>query len=414
MRGGHSVETVVCQYCSSLIDTKNDNSLICVLKMGKIPYGSIPIGAEGTLDGIDYVVIGITEYEEVDEDGYYYWVEHLLYSYTHGYVWLCLENGHWTLLREVKDLPDFDRLSDSFFSGAYIDPKTPIYVGNKVFKVYENAFCRLIYVSGEMTWEAKVGETSMYIDAIDPPYLYSIEKRNNEIEFFYGEYIEHTKIAEAFRITTEKPVGIGANQPVKDNPTVRAFSIAGLTTAFLALVLYFMISTDGTELKFFSVPHTSFSSFVSEPINFDGNGYYSLTIRTPGLSNAWTYYEVALLDEDGESEYLNISKEISYYYGREGGESWSEGKKYGVLYFHVPDPGTYTLEIMAEGNRGESSTPDPKFALDSSITLKRNARRGYFLFRYMIFLFLLSTPYFIYKHSFDSRRWGQVIEYDDD
>ncbi|NLM18285.1 MAG: DUF4178 domain-containing protein, partial [Candidatus Riflebacteria bacterium] len=173
--GGQKVETVVCRYCSLLLDTKDNFKPIAPVKMCLQNRRNIPIGTEGTLNGVDYVVIGIAEYKECCKNIYssYNWTEHLLYSYTHGYAWLCLENNQWTLLHETKETPR--NLPYVFPQERYLEPPISIFVGNffsgKNFIVYEHSHCMLDYVEGEMTWQAKIGDISEYIDAIAPPYI---------------------------------------------------------------------------------------------------------------------------------------------------------------------------------------------------------------------------------------------------
>ena len=119
----------------------------------------------------------------------------------HGYAWLCYEDGHYVLMHEVKDLPETPV--------EIVSPrKTKFTVRDRAFKVFESAGAQISYVEGEMTWQAKQGEKIRYMDGVCPPYMYSIEMRGQEQEFFWGEYISTREISEAFRIENIQPVTV--------------------------------------------------------------------------------------------------------------------------------------------------------------------------------------------------------------
>ena len=54
--------------------------------------------------------------------------------------------------------------------------------------------------------------------------------------------------------------------------------------------------------------------------------------------------------KDGKSIF-SMAKEISYYSGYDGGESWSEGSRNAHAYFKVPEAGNYTLGIEGQTDR---------------------------------------------------------------
>ena len=47
-----------------------------------------------------------------------------------------------------------------------------------------------------------------------------------------------------------------------------------------------------------------------------------------------------------------MAKEISYYSGGSGEDSWSEGSTEAGAFFRAPSTGEYSLEIFAEGGTG--------------------------------------------------------------
>ena len=67
--------------------------------------------------------------------------------------------------------------------------------------------------------------------------------------------------------------------------------------------------------------------------------------------NSWAYYDVVVYR--GEDPHASLGKQISYYHGYEGGESWSEGSTSTRAYFKLEEPGTYRIGIEADGGTGE-------------------------------------------------------------
>src|SRR5690606_26627918 len=120
----------------------------------------LKIGDQGKISGHVFTVIGRVIYEQ-HEGGYVYpWEEYQLYNPNHGYIFLSLEVGHWTLFRAVplsRDLPD----------PREVGYKQSIRYKQGVFKAYEvNARAKIAYVEGELSWIARQGSKIYFMDAI--------------------------------------------------------------------------------------------------------------------------------------------------------------------------------------------------------------------------------------------------------
>ncbi|MCK7502432.1 MAG: hypothetical protein MZW92_80730 [Comamonadaceae bacterium] len=74
----------------------------------------------------------------------------------------------------------------------------------------------------------------------------------------------------------------------------------------------------------------------------------NLTVRNrTNLTNTWVELTLTLVDKDTGQAY-GATREISYYEGIDGGESWSEGSRDDEVVFKKVPPGTYYLTVDAD------------------------------------------------------------------
>ncbi|PKL41617.1 MAG: hypothetical protein CVV41_17855 [Candidatus Riflebacteria bacterium HGW-Riflebacteria-1] len=408
LRGGHNVRTIVCRYCGACLDSKKEFAVLHSFLNQKRPFMPLTIGAKGKLKGVNFTVIGVLQYEQREDGEVYRWLEYLLFSYTHGYVYLCYEDGHWVMMHEVKDLPEND-------VEIFTPPKTKIVVRDKTFKVFECATAKLTYVEGELTWQARQNEAISYLDAICPPYMYSIEKRANEIEYFWGEYLSAKEVSEAFNFEMIKPSTVFACQPFGCPPTIAALAKGSLAASVLTLLLYFIVSSNGVYITSQVLGREVFSDggVTSEFTIDDPSKLYGLTVSVPQLKNAWVALDVRIVNPQETEEFCNIPFDISYYEGYEGGEHWTEGSDEETAYFRVPESGTYKFEVEGEGNRGETSYPDANFMLNTvKLEIFRGVRLGHHTLAWFFITLLVSAPYFVLLYKFEKKRWDEDDEDD--
>ena len=409
LNGGHKVRSIVCQYCGSCMDTKDSFKVLHQFLNQKRPYSPLKIGKSGKLKGIKFTVIGVIQYEERDYGEVFRWLEYLLFSPTHGYVWLCFEDGHWCMVHEVKDLPEGE-------VSLSLPRKSSFTVRDKKFQVFESSGAQISYVEGELTWRAKQKERVRYMDAVCPPYIYSIENRGGiEQEYFWGEYIEPEEISEAFKIETFDPTGVFACQPFKANPVWAGISKGALLAAIVTLIAYFFISSNGRLIfqqqfdgKIFSDTQISKIFKAKDP-----STCYGITLSAPHLNNKWAWYGVKVVDKDMKNSYFTLPANISYYSGYEGGEYWTEGSTEVTAYFKVPDKGEFKLAVDGEGGTGE--IPDTRFNPGNTIVqIRDKVRQGHYTLAWFIFSLLISAPFFIRKWMFEAERWNDGDDEDDD
>lgn len=408
VRGGHNVRTIVCEYCGACLDSKKEFAVLHRFINQKRPFLPLKIGARGKLKGVEFTVIGVLQYEQREDGEIYRWLEYLMFSYTHGYVYLCYEDGHWVLMHEVKDLPET--------SVEIVMPlKSKFEVRGHSFKVFECASAKLSFVEGELTWQARQNETIRYLDAICPPYLYSIESRAAEIEYFWGEYLSHAEVSEAFKIECIKPSSVFSCQPFSCSPTYKSLAHGAMIASVIALLMYFMVTSSGTYVSGHTLGDAVFkdSDTTNEFVIDSPGALYSANVRVSGLNNSWAFLELRIINAAETEEFCAMPAEVSYYHGVEGGESWSEGSRDETLYFRVPEAGSYKIDIEGEGNRGETSVPDPNFSPGGvRVEIRKGVRLGHHTLAWFFISLLLAAPYFVRVYRFERTRWHE--DEDDD
>ncbi|EKD84161.1 MAG: hypothetical protein ACD_39C00214G0005 [uncultured bacterium] len=408
LRGGHNVRTIVCQYCGACLDSKKEFAVLHSFLNQKRPFMPLKIGARGKLKGVEFTVIGVLQYEQREDGEIYRWLEYLLFSYTHGYVYLCYEDGHWVMMHEVKDLPDND-------VELIVPRKAKIVVRDMSFKVFECAKAKLTYVEGELTWQARQNEPISYLDAVCPPFMYSIESRASEIEYFWGEYISPQEIGETFKIESIEPSTVFACQPFSSSALFKSLSHGALAAALLALILYFFVSSNGTYVTSQSFDKNVYvdGSVSNEFIINEPDKLYGVTVYVPQLKNAWSSFDVRIMNAQQTEEFCAIPVDVAYYEGYEGGEHWSEGSDIETAYFKIPEAGTYKFEIEGEGNRGETDMPDPNFILNTvKVEIYKGVRLGHHTLAWSIIALLIAVPYFGLLYRFENKRWNDDDEDD--
>lgn len=260
------------------------------------------------------------------------------------------------------------------------------------------------YVLGEFPWVASVGDTVRMSDFVCPPLLLSEEATKEESVWTLGEYIEPREVWDAFKLPGAPPPkhGVAAAQP---NPW--ADDLGGMRLAFAAaaaacVLCYFAVSgialnRDVLTASFRFAAQDPEKSRVTDVFELGGRTSNVELILQTDLSNHWAEFQLTLIDADSDKAY-DFGREVSYYFGFEDGEHWSEGSPRSVVYVPRVPPGRYYLRLEPES---DAST----FGLDLRV------RRDVPLLRLpLLALLLLGLPYaFVLWQSrmFETARWMQ-------
>ncbi len=400
--GEREVQTQSCEYCGAQNDLTGAQARVMAVNPEGLEQAFVfTIGQAGTFKGQPYEVCGRMIYE--DYEGYRS-LEYLLYNPEDGYLWLAEENGHYVLNQPTQQAPNRDPF--------HLSPHAPVTAGDTRFQFYESGTTRMIFVDGALPWLAKSGDTFQYADLVAPPRMLGVESDGKEIEYFFGTYMTPAEVYGAFNLedTPPRPMGVHPAQPFLRGPVAKSLMLIGALFALLNLgLLGWSAGNDGKVI--FNQTLTSrtyLAETLSQPFVVDEQKVMAMRIAAP-LQNSWLALDVGLVDSK-DNVVEEVSGDISYYSGVEGGESWSEGNRSTTSYSKSPKPGTYRLIFKATAGSNRA-TPGGE---PLTITITQGAILSRYFLAMFIFALLFPLYEFTRKVLFEKRRWGPVTEDDDD
>ena len=391
---------VGCASCGAVVDTADQSYQLLSKALGQRDehYAPrLPLGSKGRLEGKPVEVIGFLVKRSTVEGIAYDWREYLLAAETGTYRWLTEYNGHWNIADVLSNPPAGSgtmELADVRWSG-------------QSFKHFSTApAAEVIQVAGEFTWRVRRGETSRVVDYVAPPLLLSRESTTNDLSWSQGLYVAAGEIRDAFKLPAAlpEPIGVFANQPNPWEETHRRVCrlFWKLAVAAVLLQAYFVLMASGKpllrqELAF--SPQMAGESVVSREFEVRDKPR-KLTVRnTTTLDNNWLGLDLLLVNKATGAAWP-AARELAYYYGRDGGESWSEGSRDDEVVFLDIPPGTYYLTVDPE------LAPDkPLPVRDTLEVLSGGAGWSNFV---MVMIFLVIFPIFTrLRHAaFEAGRWA--------
>ncbi|WP_218243353.1 DUF4178 domain-containing protein [Comamonas fluminis] len=222
-----STKALSCPSCGSLIDmSKGMGSELSFAEQRRKVRPLIPMGTEGTLDGLKWQVVGFQRREGrglgEDEDDSFVWDEYLLYNKKAGFSFIVDSEDGWSTARVVSGAP---KLSKNGGTATYLQRK------------YQRDYAYLAetqYAEGEFYWPVFKGQKSSNVDYADSgkQSTLAMETASNETTWTHGRRVSADSISLAF--------GVGK---LKDRSQVGPVSGSGFswgTIVFWLCVLLFL------------------------------------------------------------------------------------------------------------------------------------------------------------------------------
>lgn len=381
--------TAACTHCTSIIDVA-DNNLKLVEKYEGANFETfLEIGTRGKLLNIAWEIIGVVI--KTEETGFYEWTEYLLFNNYHGFSFLIFENGHWSIIKVLRQK-------------VLVSGQQTINFENKEYQLFLCGKAIVKQVKGEFYWRVRRGESVDVQDYINPPNLFSIEFNSTEVNQSLGEYLSPGEIKIGFELPTEPPtpIGVAANQPnLAYLQSRKAWSTYFKFLIFAVVVqLFFAARAQNKEVLNFNW------SVSAEDKNYSlGSDYFEVTGRTSNIyiqttatvNNNWSQVEISLINKAGE-EVGTVNYPIEFYYGNDSDGSWSEGATSNYGYISAVPAGKYKVVLEGEVGTGR---------IDFTTSIKRDVL-SWSLFWWYQFLILIYPVYMMFKsYSFERTRWSQ-------
>lgn len=392
---------VGCGSCGAVVDAADQNYKILSKALGSAEskyLPRIPLGSKGVLEGATVEAIGFLVKECVVDGLTYRWREYLLAAEHGAYRWLTEYDGHWNIVDVLSNPPKVSlagEMNDIRWSG-------------EVFKHFTSTpSAKVIQVEGEFTWRVRRGETCRVVDYICPPLMLSRESTEKEISWSQGAYVEPEVLTQVFKLSSKwpEPVGIYANQPNPWGDSHKRVCRLFWKLALLAIVVqaYFFFASAGKQVLAQSVqfePARAQETVQSRDFVLP-DAIQKVTVRNDtNLSNNWIGLDMVLVNKVTGLAWP-ASREVSYYYGSSGGESWSEGSRDDdVVFLDIP-AGTYYLTLDPEMAPGK-----PLAVRDQITVFTGGVSWSNFIF---VMIFLVVFPVFTrLRHAgFEAKRWAE-------
>jgi hypothetical protein len=391
-RPGESVNAV-CQYCQSVLEVGASAGLKVLQRFAERvkvkPY--IPIGSRGRLHGADWDVLGFQQRTIRVEGVSYSWREYLLHNPERGFRYLSEYNGHWNDITVLSTPPK-----------VKTEAGRPVAtVHGQTFRHFQRAAAETTFVLGEFPWQVRVGDKAKVNDFVSPPLLLSRENTNDEETWSLGEYTPGQRLWEAFKLEGRPPFprGTFANQPSPHTGAGRMWQTFGLLFALFVVFFAYRIGSGmkevtNTGVQLFDPGVEQSNIYVSEPFRLPGRtSAVELRIDT-NVQNTWAAFDLSLVNEQS-GEARQVSDDVAYYYGVEGGERWSEGDTNTSVRMGGVPGGTYRLVVAPQAERdvawSVSVTRDPPGAFTFLLAL----------------VLLIAPPLYLAAMSshFEQQRW---------
>ncbi|HEU0124527.1 MAG TPA: DUF4178 domain-containing protein [Bryobacteraceae bacterium] len=407
LRAMGAAASVVCGYCASTLDATNPQLVILQrwkAKMTVQPF--LPLGSRGKLAGAIWEVIGFQQRGIQVEGTDYYWREYVLFNPYKGFRYLSEYDNHWNFVTAIPSLP---------VAGTNARNRPTVTHDGIVYDHFQTARASTSFVIGEFPWQVKMGETVEAADYVSPPHMLSSETTKDEVTWSKGEYVPAQDIWTAFQIpgAPPPPVGVYSTQPAP--PAAKSTRPWGLFFVFSLLLLGMMIffatralqETVLNETYTFNPAATGEKSFVTRPFVLRG-AKANVHVAVHGdLDNAWAFISMALINEE-TGEAFDFGRQVSYYHGVDGGESWTEDSRDDAATLPSIPGGLYYLRLEPE-----TEAPTGAAAALAQRPIRYNVqlvRDVPFYFRYFlgIFLLLLPLPFMGRKGAnFEALRWHE-------
>lgn len=339
--GGGRVAAQVCDYCGAVLDATDAYKVLAQYRGMERPSTPFTPGMRGQIDGVEWLVIGTLGMTETYEGRTWRWVEHQLYSPTHGYCWLSVEDGHFVFTRKLRGLG-----RNGFFTTAQIEGmenRPTTYRGDERFAYYDSGTSEIDFAEGSFNWVPRKGDHSRYVTLLGDTAMLTHLESPSEREVERSTYLDWDTTCAAFGLAdAPRPKGVHPLQPFRRWRHGDFLLWSGGLTAAAALVLWLNLISTGQVIL--NQPAQSVQGGVTAGFTLTNTTDLVEIEIESNANNAWGWYDIALI---GPQDQLvtEFGRETGYYQGVEDGESWSEGSRRATARLRLAEPGDYEVTI---------------------------------------------------------------------
>lgn len=346
--GGGRVLSHVCGYCGAVLDTQDNYKVLDTIGKRNHPDSPVQIGQTLTLEGVEFTVIGTLGITERHGGQSWKWVEHQVFSPTHGYLWLNVEEGQLTYTRKVRDFNMGHWLSSSTVERSEVPPSRS-YSG-QTYRYYDSSVTQIDFMEGEFNWVPKLGEKKTVVNLLGPDTMLSLVKSQTEREVEVTRLLPRAETAAELGFAESALGAVGdvhpltPHQPLPEESLLRKVLVAVAVIAALLGVMFW--SSTGREV-FASVATPLPALPQTFEFEIENTAQLARLTFATDLNNQWTSFGTDVRSPSGEVV-LSAERTISYYTGG------STSSRDSSILFRAPETGTYTASLAVTGGSSTS------------------------------------------------------------
>lgn len=399
--GGGRVRVHVCSYCGSELDVQEDFRVIAQFRDMVRPDTPFDLGMEGTLWGVNFTVIGTIGWIEQYGGRVWTWTDHQIFSPTHGYGWLTVEDGHITYSRKTRDVPSPAGVSDSRIESS--EHRPTVEMGGRTFRYYGSGNARPTFIEGAFNYVPSMNDRIRYVSLVCGHRMLDIVESDGEREYEIIELPDRSEILSSFGLDPARvpsPAGVHVLDEIDRSPLQLFVRNVSIGAGVASIVLAFAFWALGTTVV--RTERLPTSRAISVPFEITRGDRLTNVEIWADASNSWAWFEAELLDAEGEAV-AAFERGVEYYFGREGGESWSEGSQSVGTKVKL-EAGHYTLELTPAG--GEVDWANGRLAQQMQVTISEGHTNPWWLIGCGLLLIGLGGAFLGQRALHNRQRWA--------
>ncbi len=395
--GGGRVKTHVCPYCRSELDAQDNYKIIRQFRDMKRPETPFDLGMTGQVWGVDFTIIGTMAWAEYYGGKRWDWVDHQVYSHTHGYGWLSVENGHVSYSRKTRDVPSPTYISESVIENSEARPS--VRFQNETFRYYGSGKASPTFIEGEFNFRPSMDDKLRYVDLMGGDRMLSIIDSGKEREYEVTELPDQPSLLDSFGVSKDRRPrarGVHPLDAIDRSPLqlfIRNLALAG---AALAVIVGIGVAFKGDEIA--ESGRTGTNSEIRLPFAVTNEtGLTQITISA-NANNSWAWFEAELTDADDEPV-AAFERGVEYYTGSD----WKEGSRRVSTQVKLL-PGSYTVYVsMVEA---KVDWPNGRLASNMEARVRQGVANPDWLWGAAAILGLIGFVFMGQRYLRSARRWS--------
>ena len=399
--GGGRVRVHGCPYCGAQLDAQDDYRVIARYRDMVRPETPYDLGMRGTLWGAEFTVIGTIAWIEEHQGQVWQWVDHQIFSPTHGYAWLTVENGFVTFTRKSRSVSSPPKISESLIENAENRPK--VRLNSEWFTYYGSGRARPTFIEGEFNFTPRTEMRSRYVSLLGKTQMLAIRETGSEREYELTDFPDQAEVLLGFGVPHErlpKPVGVHPLQILDRSPFQLFARNVFLAAAVVALIGMLFTWIAGERVAASS--RTSIGDGVSLPFTITKENRLTQIIVWADATNSWAWFDAELTDQNGEVV-AAYEDGVAYYKGYDGGENWSEGSQQVKTKLALP-PGDYRIDVALAN--AEVDWRNGKLARQMQVSVKQGLMNPFWMMLSAIAFGIFGGAFLIQRFFHNSRRWA--------